>query len=232
MIFRQIFESETHTYSYLLGDEATGGAILIDPVKSMVDQYIQLLNELDLALKISVDTHLHADHITGSGLLKKNTGCAIYQGEPSRSKGVSHTFEDGDTLSIGEVELKAIYTPGHTDDSYCFLVEQTRPYLLFTGDTLLIRGTGRTDFQNGSSRQQYESLFLKLLAMPESTKVFPGHDYHGMTMSTIKEEKQFNPRLQIKGCKEYEVLMSSLNLSRPRFMDEAIPANLNCGSEP
>ncbi|MGI9279183.1 MAG: MBL fold metallo-hydrolase [Endozoicomonas sp.] len=229
MIFRQLLEVETCTYSYLLGDEVSKEAILIDSVKKMTDQYIQLLNELDLTLKIVVDTHLHADHITGTGLLSKETGCTIYQGIPARSSGVSKTFQDNDLISAGEINLSAIYTPGHTDDSYCFLLNKVTPYLLFTGDTLLIRGTGRTDFQNGSSRQQYNSIFKKLLTLPESTKVFPGHDYNGMTMSTLKEERLFNPRLQVADCSEYEELMSSLKLTRPRFMDQAIPANLHCG---
>ncbi|KEQ17009.1 MBL fold metallo-hydrolase [Endozoicomonas numazuensis] len=229
MIFRQLLEVETYTYSYLLGDEESKEALLIDPVITKVDQYIQLLNELNLTLNVVVDTHLHADHITGTGHLSRETGCSIYQGLPARSSGVTHTFQDGDIITVGQISLKAIYTPGHTDDSYCFLLDQTQPYWLFTGDTLLIRGTGRTDFQNGSSRQQYNSLFKKLLILPDHTQVFPGHDYNGMTMSTLWEEKRYNPRLQVADCSEYEDLMSSLTLAKPRFMDQAIPANLNCG---
>ena len=229
MLFRQLFDFPTSTYTYLLADQLSGDALLIDSVKERVDDYIKLLNELNLKLKIVLDTHLHADHVTGMGLLKEKTGCSVLQGEPSRSSGVNRIFRDDDLISVGILAVRAIYTPGHTDDSYCFLLEVNNNRYLFTGDTLLIRGTGRTDFQNGSARSQYKSLFNRLLVLPEDTWVYPGHDYHGMTVSTLREEKRFNPRLQVGGCDDYVTRMDALSLPRPRNIDQALPANLHLG---
>ena len=225
MLFRQIFDSESSTYTYLLADPSSGEALLIDPVLDAVPGYLELIGQLDLKLINAVDTHVHADHITGLGALREATDCATVMGEHSRAECVSLKLREGDRLSVGEVTLDVLYTPGHTDDSYSFVL----PDRVFTGDTLLIRGTGRTDFQNGDPTAQYDSLFGKLLRLPEETLVYPAHDYNGMTVSTIGEEKRFNPRLQVGSVSEYAELMNGLELSDPRLMDVAVPANLACG---
>jgi glyoxylase-like metal-dependent hydrolase (beta-lactamase superfamily II) len=225
MIFRQLFDHESSTYTYLLAERMGGEALLIDPVKSNVDQYIQLVNELELKLVMAVDTHIHADHVTGLGSLRKSTGCISAMGEMSKAECVSLHFREGGKLSVDNLKLDILYTPGHTDDSYSFLL----PDRVFTGDTLLIRGTGRTDFQNGDPAVQYDSLFDKLLKLPEQTLVYPAHDYQGMTVSTIQEEKRYNPRLQVPDKQAYVDLMSRLKLDNPRMMDIAVPANRNCG---
>ncbi len=225
MLFRQLFERETYTYTYLVADRVGGKAILIDPVKEEVPKYLQLLEELDLELLYAIDTHVHADHVTALGDLREKTGCATVMGKQSAADCVTMRVEDGDVLKFGDLEIKALYTPGHTDDSYSFLMDDR----VFTGDTLFIRGTGRTDFQNGDPRAQYESLFGKLLKLPDETLVYPGHDYKGWTVSTIWEEKRFNPRLQVKSVDEYVELMNNLNLPNPRLMDVAVPANRQCG---
>jgi glyoxylase-like metal-dependent hydrolase (beta-lactamase superfamily II)/rhodanese-related sulfurtransferase len=225
MIFRQLFDSVSGTYSYLLASRRGGEALIIDPVLEKVDRYLQLIKELDLNLVKAVDTHLHADHITGLGALRDRTHCITVMGEQTKADVVSMRLADGDRLTIEGISLNAIYTPGHTDDSYSFIM----PDRVFTGDTLLIRGTGRTDFQNGNARQQYESLFGRLLKLPEETLVFPAHDYKGDTVSTIGEEKRYNPRLQVKSVDEYAELMSKLNLPNPKMMDVAVPANMKVG---
>jgi sulfur dioxygenase len=225
MIFRQMFDSVSGTYSYLLASRRGGEAIIIDPVLEKVDRYVQLLHELDLRLVKAIDTHLHADHITGLGALRDRTHCITVMGEQSKVDVVSMRIADGDRVQIEGINLHAIYTPGHTDDSYSFVM----PDRVFTGDTLLIRGTGRTDFQNGDPRAQYESLFGRLLKLPDETLVFPAHDYKGDTVSTIREEKAFNPRLQVKSVDEYVDLMNHLNLPNPKMMDVAVPANLRIG---
>jgi glyoxylase-like metal-dependent hydrolase (beta-lactamase superfamily II)/rhodanese-related sulfurtransferase len=225
MIFRQLFDQVSGTYSYLLASRRGGEALIIDPVLEKVDRYLQLIKELDLNLVKAVDTHLHADHITGLGALRDRTHCITVMGEQTKADVVSMRLSDGDKLTIEGVALEAIYTPGHTDDSYSFLMGDR----VFTGDTLLIRGTGRTDFQNGDSRQQYESLFGRLLRLPDETMVFPAHDYKGDTVSTIGEEKRYNPRLQVKSVEEYVDLMSKLNLPNPKMMDVAVPANIKVG---
>jgi glyoxylase-like metal-dependent hydrolase (beta-lactamase superfamily II)/rhodanese-related sulfurtransferase len=224
MIFRQLFDSVSGTYSYLLASRRGGEALIIDPVLEKVDRYLKLMEELDLKLVKAVDTHLHADHITGLGALRDRTHCVTVMGEQSQVDVVSMRIREGDKLRIEGVSLDVLYTPGHTDDSYSFLFDDR----VFTGDTLLIRGTGRTDFQNGDSRAQYESL-QRLLRLPEETMVFPAHDYKGDTVSTIGEERRFNPRLQVKGVDEYAVLMASLKLPNPKMMDVAIPANARQG---
>jgi glyoxylase-like metal-dependent hydrolase (beta-lactamase superfamily II)/rhodanese-related sulfurtransferase len=225
MIFRQLFDQVSGTYSYLLASRRGGEALIIDPVLEKVDRYLQLVRELDLRLVKAVDTHIHADHITGLGALRDRTQCITVMGEMARVDVVSMRVADGDKLEVEGVGLDVMYTPGHTDDSYSFLMGDR----VFTGDTLLIRGTGRTDFQNGSAKAQYESLFGRLLKLPDETLVFPAHDYKGETCSTIAEEKAFNPRLQVKSVDEYVDLMSKLNLPNPKMMDVAVPSNLRQG---
>jgi sulfur dioxygenase len=221
MIFRQLFESVSGTYSYLLASRRGGEALIIDPVLEKVDRYLQLMDELNLKLVKAADTHLHADHITGLGALRDRTHCITVMGEQSQVDVVSMRVSDGDSLQIEGLSLEAIYTPGHTDDSYSFRMEDR----VFTGDTLLIRGTGRTDFQNGDARAQYDSIFNRLLKLPDETLVYPAHDYKGDAVSTIAEERAHNPRLQVKSADEYAAIMNSLNLPNPKMMDVAVPAN-------
>lgn len=225
MIFRQLFDQASGTYSYLLASRRGGEALIIDPVLEKVDRYLQLVRELDLKLVKAVDTHLHADHITGLGALRDKTHCTTVMGEQTKADVVSIRLADGDQLTIEGLALDALYTPGHTDDSYSFVMADR----VFTGDTLLIRGTGRTDFQNGDPRAQYESIFGRLLKLPEATLVYPAHDYKGDTVSTIGEEKAYNPRLQVKSAEEYVELMNNLKLSNPKMMDVAVPANMKVG---
>ena len=225
MIFRQLFDSVSGTYSYLLASRAGGEAMIIDPVLEKVDRYLQLIRELDLKLVKAVDTHLHADHITGLGALRDRTHCITVMGENTKADVVSMRLAEGDKLTIEGLALDVLYTPGHTDDSYSFLMRDR----VFTGDTLLIRGTGRTDFQNGDARAQYNSLFGKLLRLPDETMVFPAHDYKGDTVSTIGEEKRYNPRLQVKSIDDYVALMAALNLPNPKMMDVAVPSNMKIG---
>ena len=226
MLFRQLFERESSTYTYLLAARKGAEALLIDPVKEEVGKYLQLIKELDLRLVFAIDTHVHADHVTGLGELRAATSCATIMGAESRAECVSRKVTDGELIKVDGLELRALYTPGHTDDSYSFVAKDR----VFTGDTLLIRSTGRTDFQNGDPRAQYESLFGKLLKLRDETLVYPAHDYKGWTMSTIGEEKAHNPRLQLRSEREYVELMRSLKLSNPKLMDVAVPANLACGA--
>jgi glyoxylase-like metal-dependent hydrolase (beta-lactamase superfamily II)/rhodanese-related sulfurtransferase len=225
MIFRQLFDSISSTYTYLLASRHGGEALIIDPVLERVDRYIQLLKELDLRLVKAIDTHLHADHITGLEALRERTHCITVMGEQTKADVVSIRVSDGDRVGIEGLSLQALYTPGHTDDSYSYLMSDR----VFTGDTLLIRGTGRTDFQNGDPRAQYDSLFARLLRLPDETLVYPAHDYKGDTVSTIGEEKAFNPRLQVETVDEYVALMNNLNLPNPKMMDVAVPANMRIG---
>ncbi|MAZ87752.1 MAG: Zn-dependent hydrolase [Cellvibrionaceae bacterium] len=228
MIFRQLFERESSTYTYLLGDANSGEALIIDPVAGQEPQYLTLLQQLGLKLCLAVDTHVHADHVTALGSLRELTGCESLMGAQSDVPCVSRSFADGECLQVGAIALTAMHTPGHTDDSYCFYWKDEAQGVLFSGDTLLIRGTGRTDFQNGDAIEQYQSL-QTLLALPESTLVYPGHDYKGWSMSTIGEEKRFNPRLQVSNQEEYKALMAGLKLPNPQQMDVAVPANRRCG---
>jgi len=225
MIFRQLFDSVSGTYSYLLASRAGGEALILDPVLEKADRYCQLLRELDLRLVKAVDTHLHADHVTGLGELRDRTQCITIMGEQSKADVVSMRVSDGDKVMIEGLSLDVMYTPGHTDDSYSYLMGDR----VFTGDTLLIRGTGRTDFQNGSSRAQYESIFNRLMKLPDETYVFPAHDYKGDTVSTIGEERRYNPRLQVRNVDEYIELMANLKLPNPKMMDVAVPANMHVG---
>ena len=229
MIFRQLFERESSTYTYLIGCEQTRQAVLIDTVKSEVARYLQLLQELNLKLVYVLDTHTHADHITGAGELRDATGACTLLGEEANSACVSKAMHHGDIINVGQIVIEALHTPGHTDDSYSFILEDKSQYYAFTGDTLLIRGTGRTDFQNGSAAEQYASLCDHLLKLPDNTWVYPGHDYKGWAVSTIAEEKAHNPRLQVKDVAEYVALMGNLKLPNPKLMDVAVPANRACG---
>ncbi|HEV3394548.1 MAG TPA: MBL fold metallo-hydrolase [Xanthobacteraceae bacterium] len=225
MLFRQLYDQASGTYSYLLASRRGGEALILDPVLEKVDRYLQLVRELELRLVKAVDTHLHADHITGLGALRDKTHCTTVMGEQTKADVVSIRLADGDKLTIEGLALDVLYTPGHTDDSYSFVM----PDRVFTGDTLLIRGTGRTDFQNGDPRAQYESIFGRLLKLPEATLVYPAHDYKGDTVSTIGEERAYNPRLQVKSPEEYVELMNNLKLGNPKMMDVAVPANMKVG---
>ena len=235
MLFRQLFDKESSTYTYLLAGSAETPnskvgreALLIDPVDHDLPKYLQLIRELGLKLVYAIDTHVHADHVTALGQLRDSSDCTTIMGEQSGAECVNRKVKDGELIRIEGLELRAMYTPGHTDDSYCFVMNDR----VFTGDTLLIRGTGRTDFQNGDARDQYRSLFEKVLRLPNNTLVYPGHDYKGWTVSTIGEEKAHNPRLQVKSQDEYVELMSNLKLPNPKMMDIAVPANLACGATP
>jgi glyoxylase-like metal-dependent hydrolase (beta-lactamase superfamily II) len=225
MIFRQLFDPTSSTYTYLIASRPGGEALLVDPVLEHTDRFIQLARELDLRLVLAVDTHIHADHVTGIGQLREQTGCITAMGEMTQADCLSTRFADGERLKLDGVDIQAIYTPGHTDDSYSFLL----PDRVLTGDTLLIRGTGRTDFQNGDAGAQYDSLFGRLMTLPEDTLVYPAHDYNGMTVSTIGEEKRHNSRLQVADRTAYIALMDGLVLSDPKMMDVAVPANRKCG---
>ncbi|APO79042.1 metallo-beta-lactamase family hydrolase protein (plasmid) [Rhizobium etli 8C-3] len=225
MIFRQLFDSVSGTYTYLIASRKGGEALIIDPVLEKVDRYLKLVEELDLKLVKAVDTHLHADHITGLGALRDRTHCVTVMGEQTLADVVSMRVAEGDRVAIEGLSLDVLYTPGHTDDSYSFLMNGR----VFTGDTLLIRGTGRTDFQNGNPLQQYDSIFNKLLKLPDETLVYPAHDYKGDTVSTIGEEKRFNPRLKVRSADEYADLMNNLKLPNPKMMDVAVPANIHIG---
>jgi glyoxylase-like metal-dependent hydrolase (beta-lactamase superfamily II) len=233
MIFRQIFDPDSSTYSYLIGDENSREALLIDSVLERTEQTLQLIQELDLKLVLAIDTHTHADHVTGLGALRDATGCKTMMGRESLAECLSDTFVDSQQLKFGSLYIEVIYSPGHTDDSYSFYLpesqsENNQP-ILFSGDTLLIRGTGRTDFQNGNAGQQYNSLFNRLLKLPDNTLVYPAHDYKGWMISSISEEKKHNPRLQVTSREDYIALMDSLDLPNPKMMDIAVPANRSCG---
>ena len=225
MIFRQLFDRTSSTYTYLLASRAGGEALLIDPVFDNTDRYLKLLDELDLRLVKVVDTHIHADHVSAMGALRDATRCVTVMGEQSPAEIVSMRVRDNDALTIEGLSLTALHTPGHTSESYSFVMGDR----VFTGDTLLIRGTGRTDFQNGDPYEQYHSLFERLLKLPDRTLVYPAHDYKGDTVSTIAEERAFNPRLQVRSADEYAAIMNGLKLADPAMMDVAVPANLGLG---
>lgn len=225
MIFRQLIDYTSNTYTYLLASGHSQKAILIDPVLERVDQYLTLLKELNLKLIYAADTHIHADHITATGQLREKTGCDILMGEKSLAPCVTQKIADGESFGFDEIQLKALFTPGHTDNSYSFVMKDR----VFTGDVLLIHSTGRTDFQSGNPYDSYESLFHKLFKLPDETLVYPAHDYNGATVSTIGEEKKYNPRLQVKNAEEYVEIMNNLNLPKPALIDIAVPANMACG---
>ena len=222
MIFEQLFDIKSSTYTYVISSGEGREALIIDPVIEHTDEYLKILEKLKLKLVKVIDTHIHADHITALNELNKRTSCVRIMGENSKSEVIDLKIKDNEKIKIENIELKAMYTPGHTDCSYSYLMNDR----VFTGDTLLINGTGRTDFQNGSSYDAYESLFNKLLKLPEKTLVYPAHDYNGKKFSTIKNEKNNNPRLQVKSKEEYAEIMENLNLSNPKMMDVAVPANV------
>lgn len=226
LIFRQLFEKESSTYSYLLADENTKEALIIDPVKECIDRDLALIEELNLKLKYILDTHVHADHITSSWTLKEKTGAMIALGERTGVQNADILLKDSEELSLGSFTIKAILTPGHTNGCTSFSIED----MLFTGDALLIRGNGRTDFQEGSPEVLFNSITEKLFSFPGETLIFPGHDYKGLTSSTIDEEKKYNPRIGGgKTLEEFSQIMSKLSLANPKKIDIAVPANLKCG---
>ena len=226
MIFKQIFDTESSAYTYLIASSKGREAVIIDPVIENVDNYIKILGELDLKLVKVIDTHIHADHVTGATKLKKATNCTTLMGEHTPADAVEIKVKDGEIIEIDNLKIKSLYTPGHTSDSYSFSLDN----YVFSGDTLLINGTGRTDFQNGSSKDAYNSLFNNLLKLPEETLVYPGHDYNGKFSSTIGNEKKFNPRLQVKSEDEYVDIMSKLNLSKPKLIDINVSRNIKLGA--
>ena len=226
MIFKQVFDTKTSTYTYLIASAKGREAVIIDPVIENVNEYIQLLKDLDLKLVKVIDTHIHADHVTGASKLKEVTNCSTLMGEHTPADAVEIKVKDDELIDIDGLNIRSIYTPGHTSESYSFLLDN----YLFSGDALLINGTGRTDFQNGNSKDSYHSIFDKLLTLPEDTLLYPGHDYNGKTVSTIGKEKKFNPRLQVKNVDEYIEIMSNLNLSKPDMMDSNVSRNIQLGA--
>ena len=222
MVFEQLFDTKSSTYTYILSSCKGREALIIDPVIDNTDQYLHLLDKLELKLVKVIDTHIHADHITGLNELNKRTNCTKIMGDNSKSEVVDLRVKEDDNIEIDNINLKVIYTPGHTDCSYSFLMKDR----IFTGDTLLINGTGRTDFQNGDPYQSYDSIFNKILKLPNNTLVYPAHDYNGKKSSTIQNERENNPRLQVSSANEYADIMNNLNLSNPKMMDIAVPANV------
>ena len=227
MIFKQLFDKTSSTYTYLISSGPGREAIIIDPVLEHVNNYINLLNKLNLKLVKVIDTHIHADHITGMSKLKKQTDCETVMGEKTPADVVTIKLKDQENIFIDNIKIKAVYTPGHTYESFSFIMDDR----VFTGDTLLINGTGRTDFQNGNPYDSYNSIFNILLKLPDKTKVYPAHDYNGNFFSTIETERKNNPRLQIKSADEYAEIMNNLNLPNPKLMDIAIPRNLKLGEK-
>ena len=226
MIFRQVFDTKTSTYTYLIASAKGREAVIIDPVLENVEDYIGLLKEFDLKLVKVIDTHIHADHVTGASKLKQATNCTTIMGEHTPADTVQIKVKDDEIIDIDNLKIRSMYTPGHTSDSYSFLLDN----YLFTGDTLLINGTGRTDFQSGSSKDAYNSIFNRLLKLPEDTVLYPGHDYNGKEFSTIGNERKFNPRLQVKNVDEYVELMSNLNLAKPKLIDINVSRNIKLGA--
>lgn len=230
MLFRQMFDQESSTYTYLLASRIGGEALIIDPVKEKLDDYLTVISQLKLKLVRAIDTHTHADHITALGSLRELTGCVTLMGEFTKAECVSAQVADGELIDVDGIRLQAIFTPGHTNESFSFLLQPDKPQAVFTGDVLLIRGSGRTDFQGGDPYKSYDSIVNKLFKLPDDTTVYPAHDYKGWTSSSIGEEKQHNPRLAGKSVAEYAAIMNSLNLPNPKMMDIAVPANLACGN--
>jgi len=226
MIFKQVFDTKTSTYTYLIASAKGREAVIIDPVLENVENYIGLLKDLDLKLVKVIDTHIHADHVTGASKLKQSTNCTTIMGEHTPADMVEIKVKDNELINVDGLKIRSIYTPGHTSESYSFLLNK----YIFSGDALLINGTGRTDFQNGSSKDSYHSIFDKLLKLPEDTLLYPGHDYNGKKVSTIGNEKKFNPRLQVKNVDEYIEIMSNLNLSKPEMMDSNVGRNIQLGA--
>ena len=226
MIFKQVFDKKSSTYTYLIASSKGREALIIDPVLENVNSYIKLLNDLDLRLVKVLDTHIHADHITGASKLKDLTKCSTIMGEHTPAEAVEIKVKDEEFINLDNLKIKAMYTPGHTSDSFSFLMDN----YLFSGDTLLINGTGRTDFQNGNAKDSYNSIFNKLLKLPEETLVYPAHDYKGETVSTIGKEKKQNPRLQVSSVDEYIEIMNNLNLKKPTKIETNVSKNINLGA--
>ena len=226
MIFKQLFDTKSSTYTYLISSGKGREALIIDPVIENVAGYVNLLKSLNLKLVKVIDTHIHADHVTGASKLKDITKCTTIMGEHSPAETVEIKIKDDEYINLDHLKIKAMYTPGHTSDSYSFLLDN----YLFSGDTLLINGTGRTDFQNGSSKDAYNSIFNKLLKLPEETFVYPAHDYKGEKVSTIGKEKKHNPRLQVGSVDEYIDIMNNLNLKKPAEIETNVSRNINLGA--
>ena len=225
MIFKQVFDQKSSTYTYIIASAEGREALIIDPVLENVEDYIKLLTELNLKLVKVIDTHIHADHVTGAGKLRDKTQCVTIMGEHTPTDAVEIKVKDEEIIKLDQLKIKALYTPGHTSDSFSFLMDN----YLFSGDTLLINGTGRTDFQNGNSKDAYNSIFNRLLKLPEETLLYPAHDYKGQTVSTIGKEKRSNPRLQVKNVDEYIEVMNNLNLKKPEKIDYNVANNLKLG---
>jgi len=226
MIFKQVFDQKSSTYTYLIASAKGREALIIDPVIENVDNYIKLLNEFDLKLVKVIDTHIHADHVTGASKLKDITKCTTIMGENTPADTVEIKVKDDEYINLDSLKIRAMYTPGHTSDSYSFLMDNH----LFSGDTLLINGTGRTDFQNGNAKDAYNSIFNKLLRLPEETLLYPAHDYKGEKVSTIGKEIKQNPRLQVKSEDEYVEIMNNLNLKKPEQIEFNVSKNINLGA--
>ena len=226
MIFKQVFDEKSSTYTYLIASSKGREALIIDPVLENVDEYIKLLKQLDLKLVKVIDTHIHADHVTGASKLKDITKCSTIMGDHTPAEAVEIKVKDDEYINLDHLKIRAMYTPGHTSDSYSFLMDN----YLFSGDTLLINGTGRTDFQNGNAKDAYNSIFNKLLKLPEETLLYPAHDYKGKKVSTIGKEKKQNPRLQVKGVDEYIEIMNNLDLKKPTEIEKNVSRNINLGA--
>jgi len=226
MIFKQVFDQKSSTYTYLIASSKGREALIIDPVLDNVEDYLKLLTELELKLVKVIDTHIHADHVTGASKLKDKTKCSTIMGENTPADTVEIKVKDDEYINLDHLKIRAMYTPGHTSDSYSFLLDN----YLFSGDTLLINGTGRTDFQNGSSKDAYNSIFNKLLKLPEETFLYPAHDYKGEKVSTIGKEKKHNPRLQVSSVDEYIEIMNNLNLKKPAEIESNVSRNINLGA--
>ncbi|WP_293370126.1 MBL fold metallo-hydrolase [Nevskia sp.] len=230
MIFRQFFDPVSSTYTYLMASGHGREAVIIDPVKEQAHHYLAAIHALDLKLVRAIDTHTHADHITALGELRDATACVTIMGEFTKASCVSEQIREGEQVKLDGIILQAIYTPGHTDESFSFLLNPARPEAVFTGDVLLIRGSGRTDFQGGDAHKSWDSIVNKLFLLPDEVTVYPGHDYKGWNASSIGEERRHNPRLAGKSQAEYVAIMNGLNLPNPKLMDIAVPANLACGN--
>ena len=225
MIFKQLFDSQSSTYTYLISSGQGREALIIDPVIENVAEYINVLKELDLKLVKVIDTHIHADHVTGASKLKDITKCSTIMGDHTPAESVEIKVKDDEYINLDNIKIRAMYTPGHTSDSYSFLMNN----YLFSGDTLLINGTGRTDFQNGNAKDSYNSIFNKLLKLPEETLLYPAHDYKNEKVSTIGKEKKENPRLQVNSVDEYVDIMNNLDLKKPAQLESNVARNINLG---
>ena len=226
MIFKQLFDTKSSTYTYLISSGNGREALIIDPVLENVNEYIDILKELDLKLVKVIDTHIHADHVTGASKLKDITKCTTIMGSHTPAESVEIKVKDDEYINLDNLKIRAMYTPGHTSDSFSFLMNN----YLFSGDTLLINGTGRTDFQNGNAKDAYNSIFNKLLKLPEETLLYPAHDYKGEKVSTIGKEKKQNPRLQVKSVDEYIDIMNNLDLKKPAELESNVSRNIKLGA--